>query len=472
MFRFRPLAAAVLMLAGACHAQSQQALSRDATRPFPALTLPASGLAGERALQALGDRLPEVAAWYGMSPQDLADRLRSDSRARLDGQGRVFFAEAPPTLAAPAGSTTASITLIDGSLAPMDQTFRLHSRAGARKTLYLNFRGADLSATAWRLAAPVPAFDLDGSPGSFSDMELQRIQYIWQRVAEDYAPFDVDVTTEAPAADALARRSTRDAVYGATAVITARAGRMDGCGCGGISYLGVFDMTTELYKTSLVFHDALLNDEKYIAEALSHELGHQLGLWHAGAWGLEYYTGQGSGNTGWAPIMGLGYYQPVVQWTRGDYTGASHPQDEVAAMQGYGLALRADDHGSSVNTATAMTVVTGSSSANASARGVIERPDDIDMFSVTAPAGPVTVEVLPAARAANLDALLTLRSRDGTVLGVANPDDALGATLSAVLPTSGTYYVSVQSTGHGDATTGYPTYGSLGQYQVRASWAK
>jgi hypothetical protein len=55
---------------------------------------------------------------------------------------------------------------------------------------------------------------------------------------------------------------------------------------------------------------------------------------------------------------------------------------------------------------------------------------------------------------------------------VANPDDALGATLSAVLPVSGTYYVSVQSTGRGDATTGYPTYGSLGQYQVRASWAK
>ena len=42
-------------------------------------------------------------------------------------------------------------------------------------------------------------------PYSFSTAELQRIQYIWQRVAEDYSAFDVDVTTEAVPLDQITR---------------------------------------------------------------------------------------------------------------------------------------------------------------------------------------------------------------------------------------------------------------------------
>ena len=42
-------------------------------------------------------------------------------------------------------------------------------------------------------------YDLDGDYTTFSDEEQTRIQRIWARVAEDYAPFDVDVTTEQPA---------------------------------------------------------------------------------------------------------------------------------------------------------------------------------------------------------------------------------------------------------------------------------
>ena len=44
-----------------------------------------------------------------------------------------------------------------------------------------------------------------------------QIQYIWQRVAEDYSPFDVDVTTEAPSSIAtLVRSSIDDTVFGVT----------------------------------------------------------------------------------------------------------------------------------------------------------------------------------------------------------------------------------------------------------------
>src|SRR5437867_4110981 len=44
-----------------------------------------------------------------------------------------------------------------------------------------------------------PAFDQDGDRTTFSDSEETSIREIWSRVAEDYAPFNVDVTTIDPA---------------------------------------------------------------------------------------------------------------------------------------------------------------------------------------------------------------------------------------------------------------------------------
>jgi hypothetical protein len=45
------------------------------------------------------------------------------------------------------------------------------------------------------LAAPLLQ---DGNPGAFSASELAAILAIFRGVAEDYAPFDVDITTEEP----------------------------------------------------------------------------------------------------------------------------------------------------------------------------------------------------------------------------------------------------------------------------------
>jgi hypothetical protein len=43
------------------------------------------------------------------------------------------------------------------------------------------------------------------------------------------------------------------------------------------------------------------------------QVGHNGGLNHDGTSTTGYYTGHGSGVTGWAPIMGVGYYQNLVQ---------------------------------------------------------------------------------------------------------------------------------------------------------------
>lgn len=450
---------------------------------FPALNLPDREAAGQRAVDVLGARLPEVARHYGQSADELRSRLLNDRRMRIDRRGRVFFVEelegrlptratSPFRPATGATAGTGTDGLIDGTLAPLDQTFLLHSKPGAPRTIYLNFKGATLNGTAWNNGSAITAlpYDLDNIPYSFNTTELQRIQGIWQRVAEDFAPFNVNVTTEAPPADVLQRSGSTDSIYGTTVLITSRSG-VYSCDCGGVAYLGVFDDTSEFYKPALVFYDALgPGDERYVAEAASHEAGHNMGLNHDGSASAGYYTGHGSGATGWAPIMGVGYYQPLVQWSRGQYSGANNTEDDYTVMQANGLPLRTDDHGGSTGTATVLAGSATGGMVSASATGVVERPGDVDLFAIAAGAGSASFTVSPAARSANLDVLARLTDAAGTVLATANPADALNATMSVTLPAAGTYYLSVTGTGKGDPLgTGYTNYGSLGQYAVTAS---
>jgi hypothetical protein len=441
---------------------------------FPQLTLPDRQAGGQRAIDLLGSRLPEVAAWYGKSPDEFKSLLLKDRRLRVDQRGRVFVVEEldQPLPATPASASDTS--LLDGSLLPLDQTFLLHSRPGAKRTIYLNFKGATLTGTAWNGSSgslTALPFDLDGVPYTFSTTEMQRIQYIWQRVAEDYAPFDVDVTTEAVSPDLITRSSSTDTVFGTTVLITNRTG-VYSCSCGGVAYLGVFDDTSEFYKPALVFYDALgSGNEKYVAEAISHEAGHNMGLAHDGTSTAGYYQGQGSGATGWAPIMGVGYYQPLVQWSKGEYADANNVQDDYVVMQSNGLPLRIDDHGNTAGTATVLSGTASGGLTTVAASGVIERPTDVDVFAFSAGAGAASFSVIPAARSSNLDAWVGLRDAGGNLLTNVNPVDALSASFSVNLPAPGTYYLSVQGTGKGDPlTTGYTAYGSLGQYAVSGSF--
>ena len=440
---------------------------------FPQITLPEHGSNGQRAIDLLGSRLSEVANHYGKSPDEFKALLLRDRSHRLDKRGRLFIVDELdrplPATPAPAASTG----LLDGTLAPLDQTFLLHSRLGAKRTIYLNFKGATLTGTAWNsngTSITALPFDLDGLPYSFSTAELQRIQTIWQRVAEDYAPFDVNVTTEAVPLDMISRSGSTDDVFGTTVLITNSTGVYN-CSCGGVAYLGVFDDTSEVYKPALVFYNQLgAGNEKYVAEAISHEAGHNMGLSHDGTASTGYYQGHGSGATGWAPIMGVGYYQALVQWSKGDYSGANNLQDDFAVMQSNGLPLRADDHGNTAATATLLSGTASGGVTTLASQGVIERASDVDVFAFAASAGTASFTVSTAARSANLDAWVSLRDAAGNLLANVNPIDALNASFSVVLPAAGTYYLAVQGTGKGDPlTTGYSSYGSVGQYSVAAS---
>lgn len=455
-------------------------------RAFPQLQLNERRAHGQRAVEALGARLKDVADWYGKSPDELRALLLRDRRLKVDQRGRLLVEEeldAPlaPSAAEPrrangataaAGAAPAS-GLLGGTLAPLDQTFKLHSRAGAARTIYINFRGAQLAGTAWNgsgAAMNALPFDLDGIPNSFSSAELERIQYIWQRVAEDYAPFDVNVTTEPPSPEQLSRSNASDAVFGTTVLVTSRSG-VYSCSCGGVAYIGIFDDISEFYKPAMVFYDALGGgNERYVAEAVSHEAGHNLGLQHDGYSGGSYYGGHGSGATGWAPIMGVGYYQPLVQWSKGEYASATNVQDDYAVMASNGLPLRADDHGNTTGSATPLSGSTSGGVVSLYTEGVVERPIDVDWFSFAGGAGTMSFTVAPAARSANLDVLVELYDSTGKLLASANPADALPAAISHVAALPGTYFLSVQGVGKGDpATDGYSDYGSVGQYALAGS---
>lgn len=456
---------------------------KESLRAFPTIDLAARQSKGQEAIDRLGLHLPDVAAWYGKTADQLRKELLNDHRMRVDKSGRVLFVEEleAPIPTEQIDSAAAQDGIQQGALVSPDQTFYLHSHPGATRTIYLDFNGASITGTAWNSngntlnAAP---FDIDGNPASFSTTELQRIQYIWQRVAEDYAPFDVDVTTEQPTQDVLTRSSVNDQVYGTTVVITKTDG-VYSCNCGGIAYLGVFNYaggshTPDYYKPALVFYDKLgAGNEKVVAEAISHEAGHNMGLHHVGTASYEYYAGQGSDpTTGWAPIMGVGYYKPLVQFSRGEYAGANNKEDDFVVAQTYGLPLRLDDLGSDIGKATPFVEYNSGGMIHGSMDGVIESMLDRDVFAISAGPGPLNATVVPAMRSPNTDLVLTLRDAVGTVLASTNPSNQLSSVLYYSVPSQSTYYLEVKGTGQGDAVVnGYSNYGSVGNFRLSASYA-
>ena len=278
--------------------------------PMPSITV-AAGSTGQAAITALGNNLAAVAAHYGRTTNELKALFNRDSSVRLDVHGNLYYVcgNTPPANGAGVTNHQAPVQLF-----PLNQTFLLHSKPGSTKTIFLDFDGYTLHNTAWNNGGAdivAPPWDIDGNPGTFSANERTIIQQVWLRVAEDYAPFDVDVTTEFPGEAALTRSDVGDQNFGMRALISPISAII-APSAGGIAYVGVFNEIGDFHKPALIFPEQLLNNEKDIAEGISHEVGHTLNLFHQGTdingMITDYYFGQGN----WAPIMGVGYYRPIV----------------------------------------------------------------------------------------------------------------------------------------------------------------
>lgn len=347
----------------------------------------------------------------------------------------------------------------------------LSSLAGANHTIYLDFDGHVTEGTTWNSyfnnpSIRSPAYSSDGDATSFTSGELADIQQAWQRIAEDYLPFAVNVTTVDPGVEALRKSGGGDTQWGIRVVITADTEKS---GAGGIAYVDSFNWSSDtpafVYNTS----------GKYIAEAASHEAGHTLGLAHDGITGSAYYYGHGSGATSWAPLMGVGYYTEVTQWDRGEYSGATNggaganygkgPSDLAVITSYNGFGYRADDHGNTTSQPTALATSGGAVSGS----GIIGTAQDADVFAFMTGAGNVTLNVSPAALGANLDVQADLLDAAGNLVASSNPVAGLAASLALDLP-AGMYYLRIDGVGVGNPganpPTGYTDYGSLGQYTI------
>jgi hypothetical protein len=378
---------------------------------------------------------------------------------QVDQRGRIRSVEKHP--AAPTAASAAKAPAVP----PGVDVFALHSRPSSNRTMYLDFNGHTAQDTAWGNGAiTAPAYDADGDPSTFNASERERIYQAFLSVSEDYRSFDLDITTQEPAADRITRSGSSDQVYGTRVVITPKD--VTNCGCGGQAYIGVFDNPNQhaMYQPAWAYASANL-DGKSIAEIISHESGHNLGLTHDGqTGGTEYYPG----HTNWAPIMGVGYGQPVTQWSKGEYTGANNTEDDLSVIPSNGAATLADDYPNDPAAAAPLT-------DNTAVSGIITSDADVDVFSINHGGGTLTAAALPAQFAPDLDIKLTIRDAAGTVVATVDPPvhrvsatEATGmdARFSQSLP-AGKYTFQVEGTGYGDPSKdGYTGYASVGQYTL------
>ncbi|MEN9360170.1 MAG: hypothetical protein RL095_1705 [Verrucomicrobiota bacterium] len=400
----------------------------------------------------------------------------AEEHAAGSGGARALFAMAEGS------GSTAVISPITGPL-PVLTPPVFHSKPGASKVIFLDFNGGSVSGTTWNSYYGVASyncypFSTDTDFTSFSTAEQTTMKQIWERVAEDYAAFDVDVTTENPSATQWATNKTAWAMITRSPDINGNALPF-GAG-GGVATLNTFGSSSYAYNSPAWVNQKSTNSFNNTAAAASHEVGHNLGLSHdTTKSNLGGYYGGHAALAGvapsWAPIMGTAYTKNVSQFSKGEYYNANNKEDDLAILAAK-LAYRADDYGSTLATASPLPKSTATSVAGS---GYIERSTDVDVFSFSASAaGSVTLSASPYKCAAgpwsgNLDLQLVLKNAAGTVLASDNKPDVCDASITFALPAAGTYYLEVRPVAVGSplntTPSGYTLYGGVGQYTLGGS---
>jgi hypothetical protein len=386
----------------------------------------------------------------------------------VDAQGMLFYA-CPPV---PDASKYVAPAAIPGMAAsvPISNPPLRHSKLGASKVIYLDFNGHIVTGTAWGSGATyrcVP-FDRDGDATTFSDSEQASIINIWERIAEDFKSFDVDVTTEEPAtftsttARALITRNT-----------DSNGANNPSSTAGGVAYLDVFgsaDYATT-YSPAFSYYNQLGNDAN-IAEATSHEVGHNLGLSHDGTTSQAYYGGHGSGDTSWGPLMGTGYGRNFSQWSKGGYYQANNVQDDLAIIAAK-IPYSTDDCSDIISGAPTLTL----SGDSFSSTGVIGTNTDVDLYKFTTNQTSVTVNLSSYKSATgtygcNLGLKLELLNASGVLVSGSNSTGQPTSRMSQSI-SPGTYYIRVSNSGTGSplasSPSGFNSYGSMGQFTLWGS---
>ena len=334
----------------------------------------------------------------------------------------------------------------------------LSSYPAAAAVIFLDFDGHTVEGTSWNWS---------GSPVvcAGSGLNSGGITEIFNRVAEDFRPFNINITTDSTkfmAAPADQRMRV---------IITTSSGWY-GNMAGGVAFVSSFTWGDD--HPCFVFSALLSYNPKKISEAASHEAGHTLGLYHQSQYDAncykltDYHAGLGAGEIGWAPIMGVGYNRNFTLWANGANSfGCTNYQSDLdiitSDLNGFGY--RNDDHGSSITDATALLFSNGQFNIN----GVIQQNSDQDIFRFSMPdranfkltATPYNVGTGNAG--SDLDMQITLYNESNNLISVYNPGNLLNSVADTVL-NPGMYYLKVEGKGNVYA----PAYASLGSYSLSA----
>jgi len=308
-----------------------------ATTGIGALTL------GGAALPAAAVETPEPATSInsGLSKYDLAAAYSGSTVSEvkaLEASGSVKISDNGFILHIDSVTSNGAVSALRLPLAPSGAAIpgdvAAGSRPGAPVTIYLDFDGETLENTNWNVEESNPSITV--SPAASADAAF--IADVWAAVAEDYAPFNVNVTTVDPGADALYKTSTDDNEYGSHVIITdsytetlASAADSSGVAWGGgtgSDYLtGAF-----VFTVGAGGGDSTAATAAGIAGTASHEAGHNFGLEHDGiagsATGPYFYPTEGV----WGTLMGTTFQVPVSQWSNGGYAGATNTEDDLAVI--------------------------------------------------------------------------------------------------------------------------------------------
>lgn len=452
--------------------------------------------------------------WTTIEAKDLIHRDASSAEPTQVGWESIRYTGATPgeTAFYKLVATTEKGTTFESAAVQVTTAAKgsLHSRPGAKATIYLDFDGyvddyAANASAARRNYIQTPVFE-----------NRSAISNVWRSVAEDFSIFDVDVTTEEPPLDRLVKSDATDDEYGKRVVFDKRTG-LDKwyVGAGGMSGAGAFGFRTD--RPAFIFDDKTDN----IACQATHEVSHTLGLVHDGGvilipagselyengvWtkyeeddyiSSEYFSGQRvSLNCTWYPVMGgvptSDGADYINQFSNGNYETATNTEDDFAVITGketgareenvvvfpaalypegtetgfWKLNLLADDVGNEIVGATAY----------AGAFTGLISPDDVDVFSFKAGKGKATIKVSPeyqgSSYGSSLDAKVELLDAKGNVLKDSidplqgNQDDGefRRAELEYEIAAEGTYYVRVSGTFHETRASMTTAYGSVGPY--------
>ncbi len=350
-----------------------------------------------------------------------------------------------------------SITLVISLLLSTATTYslpQLSSFPSAASTIFLDFDGQMVEGTPWNGGMP-----LDCKPALLTD---DQITEIFNRVAEDFRPFEVNITTDSTVFLAAPLRSRIRVIVTPTSNWYPNAG--------GVAFTGSFTWGTDV--PAFVFPDKLGFKPKLIAECCSHESGHTLSLSHQAKYSgsctllATYNDGLGSGETGWAPVMGNSYYKNFSGWNNGPTpSGCLAAQDNLSIITSYnGFTYRQDDH---ADDSTSATVFIENADNTFNAHGIITTNADKDIFRLSMnKARRFNLEVAPFSVGSNndgadLDVKVTIRNSLFEILRVYDDSSRLDVAIDTVLA-EGEYYVQIEGAGNSYASN----YGSLGSYTI------